>query len=66
MQATHYMVAPTRGGWSVCVEADLMAEYATIADARCLAQVLARIDRQEGRRAVVVDLNPYPSSGSAN
>lgn len=57
MHATHYIVARSRHGWAVCVEADQISEFREAADARCFAQVLARIDRQEGKMAVVVDLS---------
>jgi hypothetical protein len=57
MHATHYIVARSRFGWAVCEDANLISEFRSAGDARCLAQVLARIERREGRAAVVVDLS---------
>lgn len=61
----HYVVARSRGGYAVCVEADLVSEYADPAGARLAAHTLARIEREGGRAAIVVDLLGWPGSGPA-
>lgn len=52
----HYVVARSRAGYAVCVEADLMSEHTDAAEARLAAHLLAQMERDEGRAAVVVDL----------
>ena len=62
-EAVHYVVARSRGGYAVCAEADLVSEFGDPAEARLAAHTLARIERESGRQAVVVDLLQVPAAG---
>ena len=53
----HYIVSRSRGGWAVNVDADLLTEHQDLAEARALAQMLARQAEAAGTDARFVDLS---------
>jgi hypothetical protein len=58
----HYIVARSRHGWSVNVEADLLSEHENVQDARQHAAMLTDRAQQAGGQASFVDLSEEPES----
>jgi hypothetical protein len=59
----HYIVARSRNGWSVNVEADLLSEHTDVAAARRQATMLAERAKAAGVDASFVDLSEEPEAG---
>jgi len=53
----HFIVAKTRNGWSVNVEADRLSEHRHVEDAREEAAMLTHEASREGTAARFVDLS---------
>jgi len=53
----HFIVAKTRNGWSVNVEADRLSEHRHVEDAREEAAMLTNEAAREGAAARLVDLS---------
>lgn len=53
----HFIVARSRNGWAVNVEADLLSEHADVGAARAQATRLAEWARQSGWPVSFVDLS---------
>jgi hypothetical protein len=56
----HFIVARSRHGWAVNVEADLLSEHADVREAREEAAMLAADARRAGYPASFVDLSCEP------
>jgi hypothetical protein len=59
-ERVHYIVAKSRHGWSVNVDADLLSEYANVEDAREHAAMLTDRAQKAGGAASFVDLSEEP------
>jgi hypothetical protein len=53
----HFIVAKTRNGWSVNVEADRLSEHRCVEDAREEAAMLTDEAERDGAAARLVDLS---------
>jgi hypothetical protein len=53
----HFIVAKSREGWSVNVEADRLSEHARREDARAQAEMLTEQAQKDGAAASLVDLS---------
>jgi hypothetical protein len=62
----HYIVARSRHGWSVNVDADLLSEHEDVRDAREEAAMLAGKAREAGCEASFVDLSEEPGPGETS
>jgi hypothetical protein len=62
----HYIVARSRNGWSVNVDADLLSEHEDLEDAREEAAMLADKAREAGCKASLVDLSEEPGPGETS
>jgi hypothetical protein len=62
----HYIVARSRNGWSVNVDADLLSEHEDVRDAREEAAMLAGKAREAGCEASLVDLSEEPGPGETS
>jgi hypothetical protein len=56
----HFIVARSRHGWAVNVDADLLSEHADVRKAREEAAMLAEATRRAGSAASFVDLSSEP------
>jgi hypothetical protein len=54
---THFIVARSRNGWGVCLDADLLSEHPDAAQARNVAIRLMEEARGEGELTSLVDLS---------
>ncbi len=53
----HFIVARSRLGWCVSLEADRITDHVRKEDARAAAEVLAAQAREDGEAAELVDLS---------
>jgi hypothetical protein len=68
MPPLHYIVARSRNGWAVNVEADLLSEHRDSATARHEAELLVDGAQRDGCEVSLVDLSeesPEPGSQGA-
>ncbi|RAK60935.1 hypothetical protein DJ021_14510 [Phenylobacterium hankyongense] len=56
----HFIVARSRHGWAVNVEADLLSEHADVREAREEAAMLAEATKRAGYASRFVDLSCEP------